>query len=94
MIDLDLLVTFEGEKIVVDGLKPADFVHLERHFGVPLPDLKGKLAFEHMCYLAWRQIRRRRGDVGEFDDEFLERIDDIEPVTRPFEAGDDPSPGP
>jgi hypothetical protein len=94
MIDLELLVVFDGEKVLVNEIKPADFVHLERHFNVPLPNLKGQLGFEHMCFLTWRFLRRRLEGIGGFDDDFLERIDDVSPVTTPFVPGDDPSPGP
>lgn len=96
MIDLEIVVVFDGEKVTLSEVKPADFVHLERHFGLSLPKLGGELTFEQLCYVAWRQLRRHRGDVGDFNDEFLERIDNIEPAAAPapFVPADGPSPGP
>lgn len=93
MIDLELVVVFDGEKIPVDDVKVSDFVALERHYQISLPSLGGQLKFEHMCFLAWRSLRRKRADTGEYGDEFLERIDDITPAAAPFVPDDDPSPG-
>lgn len=93
MIDLELVAVFDGEKIPLDDVKVSDFVALERHFQLSLPTLGGQLKFEHMCFLAWRVLRRKRGDIAEYGDEFLERIDDITPVAAPFVPDDDLSRG-
>lgn len=93
MIDLQLLVVFDGEKIHLTDVKPSDLVALERHFAVALPRLTS-FTFEQCCFLVWRRLLRdSRIDGVAFDDEFLDRIENLEQADSPFvEPTADPSP--
>lgn len=93
MIDLRLTIVLDGEKFTVEEIRPADFVALERHMRVSVPELGGRLTFDHLCFLCWRGLRRQGVDVGEYEP-FLDRIDMVEPAPDPFVQGDAPSPGP
>lgn len=93
MIDLALVVIVDGEKHEIDEVRPADFVALERHMRISVPELGGKLTFDHLCFLCWRALRRRGVDVGEYE-AFLDRIDMVEPAPVPFDPADGPSAGP
>ena len=94
MIDLELLVVVDGVKHTVREIRPADFVALERHMKISVPELGGRLTFDHLCFLAWRSLRRGGVDVGEYE-AFIDRIDMVEPaVDPPFVPDDGPSPGP
>lgn len=92
MIDLELIVVLDGVKHHVREARPADFVALERQFKISIPELGGRLTFDHMCFLSWRLLRRAGVEVGEYEP-FLERIDMVEPATEsPFVPDADPSP--
>ena len=90
MIDLSLIIVIDGEKHTVDDVRPVDFVALERHMKISIPQMRGEINFDQMCFLCWRVLRRRGVAVGEYD-EFLERIDMIEPEATPFAPVDTPS---
>lgn len=93
MIDFELLIVVDGVKHHVHEVRPADFVALERQFKISVPELGGRLTFDHMCFLGWRALRRDGVDVGEYEP-FLDRIDMVEPATEPpFVPDDAPSPG-
>lgn len=94
MIDLELLIVVDGVKHHIHEVRPADFVALERHFKISVPELGGRISFDHMCFLAWRALRRVGVDVGEYE-AFVDRIDTVEPIVddAPFAPDDGPSPG-
>lgn len=92
MIDLSLTIVFDGQKLEVDEIKASDLVALERTYHVSVPEMGGRFSFEHLCYLCWRVLRRHGTVSGEFDDDFLDRIENIEGKADPFGLGDDPSP--
>jgi hypothetical protein len=97
MIDLQLRVVFDGQKIELGDVKPSDLVALERHFAVAIPRLTG-FTFEQSCFLVWRHVRRGGviDDTVAFDDEFLDRIEGMEQTDVPFdeeESTGGPSPG-
>lgn len=89
-MDSAVRVVFDGERREVSKFGPSDLVAFERHFGVPAsvlaPDENGEsnARIEWFCFLIWRALRRT-GVIGKdvaFDEDFLDRIEEIE-------AGDD-----
>lgn len=80
-------VIFDGETYTIQKFGPADLVAFERHFGVSAqaftPDETGKspdVRFEWLCFLVFRGLRKLGviDKTAAFDDDFLDRIDDLE----------------
>jgi hypothetical protein len=84
VIDLELLVIFDGEKIHLTDVKPSDLVAIERHFKTSLPKMTD-FTFEQCCYLVWRRLVKdgRIPNTLPFDDDFLDRIESLEQDNTP-----------
>lgn len=87
MIDLELLVVFDGEKVDLPESRASDLVAFERQFGVAWGRLRDGLSMEQACFLVYRALLRlgRLAPGTPFDDAFLERIDDLVQRDRPFD---------
>jgi hypothetical protein len=83
MIDLNIRVVYNGEKMELSNVKGSDIVALERRFAVALPSLRG-FTFEQAAFLCWRIMRREHGVTVDFDDVFLDGIEDLEQIEAPF----------
>lgn len=93
MIELALRVVYNGDKLELREIKGSDLVALERQFNLSLSQARS-LTFEQCCFLVWRMLRRQ-GHPGDFNDEFLDAIEDLEEID-PLEdqpAGGEASPG-
>jgi hypothetical protein len=81
-----VVVEYDGQTFQIEKFGPADLVAFERRFGVSasvFDGTSGDVRFEWICFLVWRGLRRL-GAISkdlEFDDEFLEGIDDVEMTT-------------
>lgn len=83
VIDLHIRVVYQGEKLELHDVKGSDIVALERRFNVALPALRG-FTFEQACFLVWRIMRREHALTVDFDDVFLDGIEDLEQIEAPF----------
>jgi hypothetical protein len=85
MVDLNLRVVFDGQKYDINEVRNSDLVALERHFGMGLPRMRD-FTFEQTCFLIWRVLARAGAGPGPFDDDFIDRVEDIDNLA----AGDAP----
>lgn len=87
MIDLELLVVFDGENVELPETRASDLVAFERKFGVAWGSLREGFTMEQACFIIWRGLLRAGTiDPGTpFDESFLDRIDDFEQRRRPFD---------
>lgn len=82
---MKLKVTYSDGQAVEINAGPRAQVALERNYGITLAEGR---AMEHLYYLAWAALHFAGQEPKDFD-EFLGRIDDVDPVE---ESEPDPTP--
>lgn len=91
-------VVFDGAQYDLPKTGPADLVAFERKFGVSAAAFseEGGARFEWLCFLVWRGLRRAKVIAAEveFDDSFLERIEEIDVPDGDDEEADPTVPAP
>jgi hypothetical protein len=94
-------VTYDDGRVVDAVAKPKDIVAFERQYGQSMAafgDASKPPPLEWLFYLAWSPLHRLRVEPRAFD-EFLDSVDDVEPVEdeavdpTPPTPSDGPSPG-
>jgi len=94
-----VVVHYNGQRHEIAKFGPADLVAFERQFGVSasvFDTAAGDVRFEWVCFLVWRGLRRIGAvdrDV-EFDDDFLEGIDDVEMLDTEADSANPPNVSP
>ncbi len=76
-IRMDLQVTESGGTPVAVTAGAADFIALERKYGIGPKDLGDNPRLEYLAFLAWSAMRRTGPGVPDFDT-FVGTLDDIE----------------
>lgn len=94
-------VTYDDGREVEAVAKPKDIVAFERQYGQSMAafgDEDNPAPLEWLFYLAWSPLHRSKREPRAFD-EFLDDVEDVEPVEEPEPVpfpqapSDGPSPG-
>lgn len=83
-------VTYSDDTEVVVRVSPKAQVQFERHFGKSMFDYGMSPRQEENFYLAWLALRDAKRDAPDDFDEWLDLIDDVDPVS---DTPANPNPG-
>lgn len=93
-MQMKFTVTYEDGRVVEAVAKPKDIVAFERQYGQSMAafgDETKRPPMEWLFYLAWSPLHRSKREPRAFD-EFLDDVEDVEPVEEPEPVPFPPAP--